>query len=170
VNKTFASQRNELMTRLTILCLVVGLICLVACTPAAVQSSEPRDLSPSATWNGDYPIAALDQLPAGQQQNRAGYIGDADTFTKVWQNFMPEEAPPAVDFENSLVVFSRNVVYYNRTNIFKVTLTAGVAEVLAMETMSAMPVEDRAAMAMAVIPRAGVKAIRLDETTTVEID
>lgn len=158
------------MTRVTTLSLVFGLICLVACTPVAVQSSEPRDLTPSATWSGDYPIAALDQLPPGQQQNRAGYIGDVDTFAKVWQNFMPEAALPAVDFANNLVVFHRNVVYYNRTNIFKVTLTEGVAEVLAMETMSAMPVEDRAAMAMAVIPRAGVKAIRLDESTTVEID
>lgn len=158
------------MTRVTTLSLVFGLICLVACTPVAVQSSEPRDLTPSAKWSGEYPIAALDQLPPGQQQNRAGYIGDVDTFAKVWQNFMPEAALPAVDFANNLVVFHRNVVYYNRTNIFKVTLTEGVAEVLAMETMSAMPVEDRAAMAMAVIPRAGVKAIRLDETTTVEVD
>jgi hypothetical protein len=158
------------MTRVTTLSLVIGLICLVACTPVAVQSSEPRDLTPSATWSGDYPIAALEQLPPGQQQNRAGYIGDVDTFAKVWQNFMPEAALPAVDFANNLVVYRRNVVYYNRTNIFKVTLTEGVAEVLAMETMSAMPVEDRAAMAMAVIPRAGVKAIRLNETTTVEVD
>ena len=158
------------MTRVTTLSLVIGLICLVACTPVAVQSNEPRDLTPSATWSGDYPIAALDQLPPGQQQSRAGYIGDVDTFAKVWQNFMPEAALPAVDFANNLVVFHRNVVYYNRTNIFKVTLTEGVAEVLAMETMSAMPVEDRAAMAMAVIPRAGVKAIRLDETTSVEVD
>lgn len=158
------------MTRFTTLFLVIGLICLVACTPVAVQSSEPRDLTPSATWSGDYPIAALDQLPLGQQQSLAGYIGDVDTFAKIWQNFMPEAALPAVDFENNLVVFHRNVVYYNRTNIFKVTLTEGVAEVLAMETMSAMPIEDRAAMAIAVIPRAGVKAIRLDETTTVEVD
>lgn len=158
------------MTRFTTLFLVIGLICLVACTPVAVQSSEPRDLTPSATWSGDYPIAALDQLPLGQQQNLAGYIGDVDTFARIWQNFMPEAALPAVDFENNLVVFHRNVVYYNRTNIFKVTLTEGVAEVLAMETMSAMPIEDRAAMAIAVIPRAGVKAIRLDETTTVEVD
>ena len=158
------------MTRVTTLFLLIGLICLVACTPVAVQSSEPRNLTPSATWSGDYPIAALDQLPPGQQQNRAGYIGDVDTFARIWQNFMPEAALPAVDFENNLVVFHRNVVYYNRTNIFKVTLTEGVAEVLAMETMSAMPVEDRAAMAMAVIPRTGVKAIRLDESTTVEVD
>jgi hypothetical protein len=36
-------------------------------------------------------------------------------------------------------------------------------EILAMETMSAMPIEDKAAMAMAVIPRAGVRFIRAGE-------
>ena len=158
------------MTRRITFCLALGLFCLAACAPVPLQNSDSQELSSSATWSGDYPVAALDQLPPGQQQNRAGYIGDVDTFAKVWQNFMPEAALPAVDFANNLVVFHRNVVYYNRTNIFKVTLTEGVAEVLAMETMSAMPVEDRAAMAMAVIPRAGVKAIRLDETTSVEVD
>jgi len=158
------------MTRLPTFLLVVGLFCLGACSPAAVQNGEPRDLTPSATWSGDYPVAAIDLLPAGQQQTRVGYIGDAATFTRVWQSFMPEEALPEVDFAINLVVFWRNVVYYNRTNIFKVTLTTGVAEVLAMETMSAMPVEDKVAMAMAVIPRAGVKAIRLDESTAVPVD
>jgi len=158
------------MTRRITFCLALGLFCLAACAPVPLQNSDSQELSSSATWSGDYPVAALDQLPPGQQQNRAGYIGDVDTFAKIWQNFMPEAALPAVDFANNLVVFHRNVVYYNRTNIFKVTLTEGVAEVLAMETMSAMPVEDRAAMAMAVIPRAGVKAIRLDETTSVEVD
>jgi len=158
------------MTRRITFCLALGLFCLAACAPVPLQNSDSQELSSSATWSGDYPVAALDQLPPGQQQNRAGYIGDVDTFAKIWQNFMPEAALPAVDFANNLVVFHRNVVYYNRTNIFKVTLTEGVAEVLAMETMSAIPVEDRAAMAMAVIPRAGVKAIRLDETTSVEVD
>lgn len=158
------------MTRLPPLSLVVGLLCLVACTPATVQSREPQELLPSAKWSGDYPVAALGQLPAGQQQNRVGYIGDTETFAKVWQSFMPGEALPEVDFKNDLVVFSRNVVYYNRINIFKVTLTSGVAEVLAMETMTAMAVEDKAAMAMAVIPRPGIKAIRLDETATVAVD
>jgi len=150
--------------------LITGIVGLAACTPAAVQSSEPMDLSPRVQWSGDYPIAALDQLPAGQQQNRVGYIGDATTFAGVWRNFMPDQALPDVDFKNDLVVFSRNLVYYNRTNILKVQLSAGVAEILAMETMSAMPVTDKAAMAMAVIPRAGIKAIRLDESTTLEVD
>ena len=158
------------MSRLVAIFLAVGFGFLLACAPVAVQSSEPQDLLPSAKWSGDYPVAALGLLPDGQQQNRVGYIGDAATFAKVWQRLMPEEALPAVDFKNDLVIFSRNTVYYNRTNIFKVTLNTGVAEVLAMETMTAMPVEDKAAMALAVVPRAGIKAIRLDETTTVPID
>ena len=159
-----------MLYRLSTLLLVAAIGCTVACPPTAIQSSAPRDLTPSAAWSGDYPVAALGQLPAGQQQNRVGYIGDAVTFAGVWRQFMPEEELPAVDFDSDLVVFSRNLVYYNRTRIFKVTLTAGVAEILAMETMSAMPIEDRAAMAMAVISRAGIKAIRLDETATLAVD
>lgn len=158
-----------MLSRLISMFLVAGFGYMAACAPVVVPSSEPRDLKPSAAWSGDYPVAALGQLPAGQQQNRVGYIGDADTFATVWQNFMPGKALPAIDFGQDLVVFSRNLVYYNRTRIFQVTLTDGVAEVLAMETMSAMPVEEQAAMAMAVIPRRGVKAIRLDGTTTLAV-
>ena len=159
-----------MLPRLISLFFVACFVCMVACTPVAVQSSQPHDLPQTVTWSGDYPVAALAQLPAGQQQSRVGYIGDAATFAAVWRHFMPGEELPAVDFESHLVVFSRNLVFYNRTNIFKVTLTAGVAEILAMETMSAMPIEDRSAMAMAVIPRAGVKAIRLDDATTLAVD
>ncbi len=158
------------MIRLPALLRAILLISLAACTPAAVESNEPLDLPIAASWSGDYPVAALDQLPVGQQQNRAGSIGDAATFARVWQNFKPAEAPPAVDFAQNLVVYSRNIDFYNRTNILKVTLTAGVIEVLAMETMSARPIEQLAAMAMAVVPRAGVKALRLDQTTTVPVD
>ena len=43
-----------------------------------------------------------------------------------------------MDFGKHVVVFHRNVAFYTRTRIFKVTLRDGVAEVLAMETMSAM--------------------------------
>lgn len=64
-----------------------------------------------------------------------------------------------MNFGKNLVVFRRNVDFYNRTRIFKVTLRNG-ADVLAMETMSAIPIADKVAMAMAVIPRAGVKFLR----------
>jgi hypothetical protein len=158
------------MSKPFVLLLVAGLASLLACAPVVGQSDEPRDLPISASWVGDYPVAALDQLPAGQQQNRVGSFSDAASFAKAWESFRPGEAVPAIDFANNLVIFSRNVDFYNRTNIFKVTLTAGVIEILAMETMSARPIEQQAAMAMAVVPRAGVKAIRLDETTTVPVD
>ena len=36
----------------------------------------------------------------------------------------------------------------------------GVAELLAMETMSAMPIEDKVAMSLVVVPRKGIKAIQ----------
>ena len=70
------------------------------------------------------------------------------------------EILPAVDFSKNIVVFTRNVQFYNRTSIFKVELQDGAAEIFAMETMSAMPIEEKVAMAMAVIPREGIRFIR----------
>ena len=49
--------------------------------------------------------------------------------------------------------------FYNRTGIVKVMLRNGVAEVLAMETMSSMPIEEKVGMGLAVIPRPGVDFI-----------
>ena len=70
---------------------------------------------------------------------------------------------PVVDFKQNLVVFSRNVRFYNRTRILKVVLEGGEAEVIAVETMSALPVRTKVAMALAVIPRQGFKSIRTGE-------
>jgi hypothetical protein len=114
----------------------------------------------SQSWSGDYPVAELTRLPEGQQQSGVGYLGSAAMFETVWTAFKPGEALPSVDFGKHVVVFHRNVAFYNRTRIFKVTLRDGVAEVLAMETMSAIPITDKVAMAMAVIPRADVKFLR----------
>ena len=50
---------------------------------------------------------------------------------------------PEIDFTVNLVLFARNTQFYNRINIGKVNVSNGVAEVLAMETMSAMPIEDK---------------------------
>jgi hypothetical protein len=81
-------------------------------------------------------------------------------FKAVWAGFKPEESVPEVDFSKNLVVFSRNVDFYNRTRILKVMLKDGTAEVIAMQTMSAIPIGDKVAMAMAVIPRSAVKTIQ----------
>jgi len=123
----------------------------------------PIDLPVSRTWSGDYPVAQLDRLPEGQRRSRVGYLGDEKAFAAVWEALKPGEDVPDVDFGGNLVVFSRNVVFYNRTNILKVTLKEGVAEILAMETMSALPIDEKVAMALAEIPRAGVRFLKAED-------
>jgi hypothetical protein len=130
------------------------------CATTETGKMEPREISLLETWSGDYPVPELKRLPAGQQDTMAGYIGNAETFAPVWQAFIPNEPLPAVDFSENIVVFTRNVQFYNRTSIFKVMLKDGTAEIFAMETMSAIPIDDKVAMAMALIPRQGVRAIQ----------
>jgi hypothetical protein len=137
------------------------LAAVAGCSNVPVADAPPTELEISQSWSGDYPVAELGRLPTGQQQSRVGYLGSAAAFDPVWAAFKPGEAVPAVDFGKNLVVFRRNVDFYNRTRIFKVTLRDGVADVLAMETMSAIPIEDKVAMAMAVIPRAKVKFLQV---------
>ncbi len=133
---------------------------MAGCSNAPVADAPPAEVAIAQSWSGDYPVAELKLLPQGQQQSAAGYLGSAAAFASVWAAFRPGETAPAVNFRKQLVVFHRNVDFYNRTRIVRVTLKDGVAEVLAAETMSALPVTDKVAMALAVIPRAGVKAIQ----------
>jgi len=116
-----------------------------------------------ASWQGDYPVDGLDRLPAGQREAPTGYIGNAGTFAAVWRAFKPDEALPQVDFETDLVVFARNLRFYNRTRIAKVQMKDGIVEALPAETMSAAPIEDKVGMALAIIPRKGVLAIQAGE-------
>jgi hypothetical protein len=55
------------------------------------------------------------------------------------------------------------MVFYNRISIVRITLTHGEADIQLMETRSSMPIEDKIAMSIAVIPRTGVKCIRSGE-------
>jgi hypothetical protein len=111
-------------------------------------------------WNGDFPVAHLDRLPPGQKEAYAGYVDEKSLFEGLWQVFKPNEPLPEVDFGTQIVVLYRNVAFYNRTNIVKVTLRDGIAEIIAIETRSALSIEDKVAMSMAVIPRAGIKFIQ----------
>lgn len=86
----------------------------------------------------------------------------AGIFTGVWQAFKPRENVPEINFNRNLVVFSRNTHFYNRTSIAKVILKDCVAEILAMETMSAMPIEDKVAIAPAEVSQARIKFIQAD--------
>ena len=148
------------MNTLRVLLAWMALAVMAGCSNAPVEGATPTELVISQSWSGDYPVAELGRLPEGQRQSGVGYLGSAAAFEPVWAVFKPGEAVPAVDFGKHVVVFHRNMAFYNRTRIFKVTLKDGVAEVLAMETMSAIPIEDKVAMAMAVIPRANVKSLR----------
>jgi hypothetical protein len=137
----------------------ITLVVLAGCSNSPVADA-PVELEITQAWSGDYPVSELSLLPEGQQASAAGYLGSAPAFASVWAALRPGQAVPAVNFRKQLVVFHRNVNFYNRTRIFKVLVRDDVAEVLAAETMSAIPVTDRVSMALAVIPRAGVKAIQ----------
>ena len=124
------------------------------------HESEANTLPVFQDWQGDYPVARIDRLPEGQRSLRVGYFDNLVRFTKVWQAFKPGEELPVLDFSRYIVVFSRNVTFYNRTAILKVLLRDGVVEILTIETRSALPIEDKVGMAIAVIPRVGVKYIK----------
>ena len=112
------------------------------------------------SWQGDYPTAQLKLLPEDQREKPVGFISDAKTFGGVWKAFKPGEAIPEIDFKANLVLFARNRQFYNRIRIGKVNVKNGVAEVLAMETMSAMPIEDKVAMSLVVVARQGISGIQ----------
>ena len=120
----------------------------------------PANLTIVNKWDGDYPVSALKKLPRGQQKTVAGYIGDGATFANVWKSLKPGEKVPTVDFRKNLVVYTRNVKFYNRKAITKITLLDGIMEVQGIETMTSVPVTSKVAMAMAEVPRQGVKTLR----------
>ena len=112
------------------------------------------------SWRGDYPVAELNLLPMKHHEQAVGFIGNTETFKAVWNVFKPGEAIPKIDFRTDLVLFARNTQFYNRISIGKVNVTNGIANILAMETMSAMPIENKVAMSMVKVARQGITAIQ----------
>ena len=129
---------------------------------ALVIHSQPLDGEAKIlqSWQGDYPVAQFNLLPEDQRQQAVGFIDDTETFKVVWKAFKPGEAVPDIDFTANMVLFARNTQFYNRIRIGKVNVKNGVAEVLAMETMSAMPIEDKVAISMVMVARKGITAIQ----------
>jgi len=130
------------------------------CATTNSINTAPLNIPLLEKWSGDYPVPELGRLPEGQQNAGTGYIGDPETFIPVWRAFMPQEILPVVDFSKNIVVFTRNTEFYNQTFILKVALHDGTVEIITMKTLSAMPIKERVAMAMAVIPRDGIMAIQ----------
>ena len=130
-------------------------------TDASVQQQPLNgDAKILQSWQGDYPTAQINLLPDSQRKNAVGFIGNTETFKAVWNAFKPGEAIPDIDFKTNVVLFARNTQFYNRIRIGKVNVTNGVAEVLAVETMSAMPIEDKVAMSIVVIARQGITGVK----------
>ncbi|MBW1851203.1 MAG: hypothetical protein JRJ15_07185 [Deltaproteobacteria bacterium] len=156
------------MKRISLLLTILALVILTACNRSDNTTTEKTDHSAPfsgeakilQSWQGDYPVALLNLLPEEQREQAVGFIDDAKTFELVWKEFKPGEDVPVIDFKGSLVLFARNTQFYNRIRIGKVNVTNGVAEVLAMETMSAMPIEDKVAMSLVVVARQGIAAIQ----------
>ena len=130
--------------------------------PAALTAAPPRTAEATIvqSWHADYPVSQLGRLPVDQRDTAVGVIVTAADVSHFWPAFQPGKPIPAVDFNTHLLLFARNTQFYNRIRIGRVTVTGGVAEVLAMETMSALPIDDRVAMSVVLVPRAGIRAIR----------
>jgi hypothetical protein len=168
-------ERMLIMKRISaciaLLTLLLALGCAGERTQENVPSEKPANIPPPAgsetiilqSWQGDYPVDRLQLLPEGQRDTKIGFINDAVAFQAVWEAFKPGENDPQIDFDKHLVLFARNIEFYNRMQIAKVTLSSGTAEIIAMETKSAMPIEDRVAMSMAVVVREGITAVRLGD-------
>ena len=138
---------------------------VLACLGCSALTPEPGpvDVPVLQHWQGDYPVSALAALPAAHRDSGLGLLESTEQFAPVWAAFSPAEPQPPIDFGTDVVVYVRNTVFYNRLVIGRVRAEDGVAEVLAMETLSARPIEDRVAMALAVIPRAGLRAVRVGD-------
>jgi hypothetical protein len=130
------------------------------CATAPVPDVLFTELPIIEQWTGEYTVAELHRLPLGQRTSSVGYIIEKKTFSGVWNAFRPEEQLPEFHFQENLVIFSRNVNFFNRLSILKIELNEGVAEVRTIEIRSALPIEDKVAMAIAIVPREGVRYIQ----------
>jgi hypothetical protein len=129
-------------------------------TVRGTESGSAKNRPILQQWKGDYPVLGLNRLPKGQRNAPVGYIGDIDTFQSVWQAFMPGTISPKVDFAGDLIVFARNVRFYNSTSIASVKDEDGMLEVIAIETMSSLPIQDKVSFAMALISREGAISLK----------
>jgi hypothetical protein len=133
------------------------------------KSGDERTINIQQAWQGDFPVEKLSLLPENQRNNRLGYIGDQDTFAAIWSHFKPNQSNPLIDFKENLILFARNVQFYNRISITTVQLKDGVAEIIARETMSALPIKDNVAFSAVVVTREGINEIQIgDERLSID--
>ena len=160
---------NRIQSEASMRMIVIVIVMLFfAFGPSGAGTLMKTDHSPESgtdaeilhSWQGDYPVAGLKYLPEKQRAVAVGFIGDVRTFENVWKALKPDQDVPGIDFKANLVLFARNTQFYNSIRIGNVNVKNGVAEVLAMETMSAMPIEDKVAMSLVVVARKGIRAVQ----------
>jgi hypothetical protein len=110
-------------------------------------------------WEGSYPTAELARLPEGQEMLATGVIGDPWEFRDVWAAWKPDTPPPALDFGREVVFFTRNTRYLNRLRIGAVNARDGLASLVSAETMTAIPIESECFLALAAVPRDGLRRV-----------
>jgi hypothetical protein len=134
--------------------------------PAGLAADAPQDKDKGEpvpivrTWEGPFLVKELNVFPKEVQNTPVGYIADAKTLAAVWQLFRPDDKAPEVNFREQVIVFARNVKYVNKLQINMVLNKDGVVTLLAKETLTATPVESKIYISFALIPRAGLRALR----------
>ena len=123
------------------------------------------------TLSGDLPTAALKKLPEGIQQQSVGYFSSQKQLDAVLPAILAgDRTLPAVDFSSQIVLFTKNTQFYNRLRIGQVLREGETLTVLAMETMSAMPITDKVAISFAIIERDGARFIAAREGNIAIVD
>lgn len=93
INQFFLRLVSSVITFLLCLASVGIFYCVNA---IAAESNNAEEVTILQSWQGDYPVSALERLPAGQQNSRYGYIGDSSTLEKIWQAFKLQESVSAL--------------------------------------------------------------------------
>jgi len=153
-----------------ILVFILPIFCLMTCTEnAQEEKSGMSNLTSSIeilqSWQGDFPVKYFELFSNEQREQALGFIDDEITFTNIWKHFKPGQDIPEINFQDNFILFARNTKFYNRISIGQVKVKDGVAEILAMETMSAIPIEDHVALSLVLIKRQGINAIRVGNET-----
>ena len=78
----------------------------------------------------DLPVRYFDEmLPKSQQREGLGFINDQKQFSALWELYAREATalPPAIDFQDSFVLFAYDPKYYNQIRFTGVNVWQGIA-------------------------------------------
>lgn len=141
---------------------------------SGLAMADPITVKIEQQWSGSLPVESLKLFPENQQKSRVAYVADQKQWETLWNVFesageQSDAELPKVDFEKSLVVVTKNVRYLNRISVNSASLDNGVLRVLALETRSARPIENKVYCAILVVPRKGIEKISDGGRQTIEI-